>query len=79
MRDAILGIVISCLICLAPPLGLAGQPLIPLPDGACARLGLGALQCMDVSPDGRTLALGTSLGIEVRDASSLELRSWIAC
>jgi len=47
---------------------------IPLPEGAIARLGLGRITGDVVfSPDGRYLAVGTSLGIELRDAETLEL------
>ncbi|MCR4405294.1 MAG: hypothetical protein NUW06_08510, partial [Candidatus Acetothermia bacterium] len=52
----------------------AGQGVIPLPEGAVARLGLGTITSNVVfSPDGRHLAVATSLGIELRDVGTLEL------
>ena len=50
---------------------------IPLPEGAVARLGLGWIGVGDravaFSPDGRYLAVATSLGVELRDAKTLRL------
>lgn len=78
MRRLIVSIAVSCLILVSAAPGVLSQPTIPLPDGAFARLGLGTLHCMDIAPDGGTLALGTSLGIEIRDARTFELRAWVA-
>lgn len=54
-------------------IGIASELEIPLPEGAVGRLGLGTNYDIAFSPDGRYLAIGTSLGIELRDAVSLEL------
>ena len=56
-----------------------GQVEIPLPEGAVMRLGLGEIKGNVVfSPDGRYLAVGTSLGIELRDSQTLELVGFFA-
>ncbi len=44
-----------------------------LPEGAIARLGLGRITSLAYSPDGKWLAVGTSIGVELRNADSLEL------
>ena len=54
-------------------LGIASEPEIPLPEGAVARLGLGRISDVTYSPDGRYLAVATSIGFELRNAESLEL------
>jgi len=46
---------------------------IPLPEGAVRRLGGGSLIKVVFSPDWRYFAVATSLGIELWDASSMEL------
>ena len=50
---------------------------IPLPEGAVARLGLGEIgwgdRAIAFSPDGKYLAVATSLGVELRDVETLEL------
>lgn len=52
----------------------AGQVEIPLPEGAVARLGLGRITGNVLfSPDGRHLAVATSVGIELRDVGTLDL------
>ncbi len=53
-------------------MGLA-EAEIPLPEGAVARLGLGEIRDVKFSPDGRYLAVATSIGIELREAESFEL------
>jgi len=58
--------------------GLAQRVKIPLPEGAVARLGKGVINDMALSADGRYLAIGTSLGIELRDSDTLELISFFA-
>ncbi|NIA10854.1 MAG: hypothetical protein GWP10_14285, partial [Nitrospiraceae bacterium] len=47
--------------------------VIPLPDGVIALLGLGVPASVEFSPDGRYVALGTSIGIELRNAETLKL------
>jgi len=55
-------------------LSLTQEAQISLPKGAVARLGTGKITGNVVfSPDGRYLAVGTSLGIELRDVKTLEL------
>jgi WD40 repeat protein len=59
-------------------LSCGGQDVpIPLPEGAITRIGVGSLRAIAVSPDGQTLAVGTSLGIELRDLRSFELWDYI--
>ena len=53
--------------------GFAQGVKIPLPEGAIARLGTGVITDIAFSPDGRYLAVATSLGIELRDSETLEL------
>jgi WD40 repeat protein len=54
--------------------GAGGAPTtIGLPEGAVARLGLGWIEFVSYSPDGKWLAVGTSLGVELREAETLEL------
>jgi len=50
-----------------------GATTLGLPAGAVARLGLGEVICVSYSPDGKWLAVGTSIGVELREAESLEL------
>jgi len=52
---------------------LAQEVKIPLPEGAMARLGTGWNTDVTFSPDGRYLAVATSLGIELRNSETLEL------
>ena len=54
------------------PLG-AGGSVIPLPPGAVMRLGLGEVNAVKYSPDGKYLAVATSIGIELWDAQTLKL------
>ena len=55
-------------------LAAAGPVEIPLPEGAFMRLGMGQiLGNVIFSPDGRYLAVGTSLGVELRDTGTMEL------
>jgi len=51
----------------------AQETEIPLPEGAVARFGLGTIRVIAYSPDGDLIAVGTSLGVELRDAKSLDL------
>ncbi|MBC7344252.1 MAG: hypothetical protein H5U03_02285 [Clostridia bacterium] len=44
-----------------------------LPEGAIARLGLGWISFVTYSPDRKWLVVGTSLGVELRGADTLEL------
>ncbi len=56
-----------------------GQAEIPLLEGAVMRLGLGSITGNVVfSPDSRYLAVGTSLGVELRDAGTLELIQFLS-
>jgi len=50
-----------------------GEEEIPLPEGAVARLGLRWIADVRFSPDGKYLAVATSLGVELRDPATLEL------
>jgi WD40 repeat protein len=60
-------------------LAAAGPVEIPLPEGAVMRLGMGWISGNVIfSPDGRYLAVGTSLGVELRDAETLELVRFFA-
>src|SRR5574341_743600 len=57
----------------APPLSITtiyGQGTIPL--GAIARLGLGSLYDWQLSPDGRLLAIGTSVGVYVFETNTMQ-------
>ena len=69
---------IAAAVALAVGVGMLGwaEPsgtAMGLPDGAIARLGLGWITSLAYSPDGAWLAVGTSIGVELRDAESLEL------
>lgn len=55
---------------------LAAEP--PLPPAAVDRLGLGVPTDLVLSPTGSFLALATSIGIEIRDPKTLELRAFLA-
>ncbi|MCX6093144.1 MAG: N-acetylmuramoyl-L-alanine amidase [Candidatus Bipolaricaulota bacterium] len=44
-----------------------------LPEGAVARLGLGTVTAMRYSPDGRWIAVATSMGVEMRRSDTLAL------
>jgi WD40 repeat protein/N-acetylmuramoyl-L-alanine amidase len=44
-----------------------------LPEGAIARLGLGTPSSMQYSPDGRWIAVATSMGVEMRRSDTLAL------
>jgi WD40 repeat protein/N-acetylmuramoyl-L-alanine amidase len=44
-----------------------------LPEGAVARLGLGTPSSMQYSPDGRWIAVATSMGVEMRRSDTLAL------
>lgn len=74
----------SRLLCLAGlGIGLVllglGQAEIPLPEGAVMRLGTGWVSGeVTFSSDGRYLAVGTTLGIELRDPQTLELVRFFA-
>ncbi|MCS7240766.1 MAG: hypothetical protein NZ651_05945 [Candidatus Bipolaricaulota bacterium] len=57
--------------------GLAQTPG-GLPPGAVDRLGWGVPTDLALSPNGRFLALGTSIGVEIRDPKSLELHVLLA-
>jgi predicted amidohydrolase len=60
-------------------LAAAGPVEIPLPEGAFMRLGMGWISGNVIfSPDGRYLAVGTSIGVELRDAGTLELVRFFA-
>lgn len=50
-----------------------GQTQIPLPEGAVVRFGTGWPRAVAFSSDGDTLAIGTTLGVELRNAKTLEL------
>ena len=69
------GLALVGLVLVFGPGLVQGQEVgIPLPKGAVARLGSGWITGGVVfSPDGRYLAVGTSLGIELRDVETLEL------
>ncbi|MEN3009978.1 MAG: hypothetical protein ABDI20_03195 [Candidatus Bipolaricaulaceae bacterium] len=59
--------------------GLGFSQILPgLPLGALDRLGWGVPTDLALSPDGRFLALATSIGVEIRDPESLELRAFLA-
>jgi len=61
-----------------PASGQAGAEMyIPLPQGAVHRLGRGWTTVVACSPEGDTLAIGTSLGIELRKTRDLELRGFL--
>ena len=68
-----------CLLSIAVLPGISQD--IPLPNGAAARLGLGAISyandAVKFSPDSRYLAVATSLGIELRDSKSLDPSSTV--
>lgn len=57
--------------------GWAGNVPIGLPEGAVARLGLGQVTCVAYSPNGNLLAVGTSIGVELRKAETLELVAFL--
>ncbi|MBC7318837.1 PD40 domain-containing protein [Candidatus Bipolaricaulota bacterium] len=75
MRVWTRGAVTAVLAVCAGFLALAGGSRIPLglPEGAIARLGLGRIRCVTYSPDGKWLAVGTSIRVELREADTLEL------
>ena len=50
---------------------------IPLPEGAVARFGTGCVYDVKYSPDGDYIAVATSLGIELRDAHTLDLMRFL--
>ncbi|HDL85459.1 MAG TPA: hypothetical protein ENH11_03900, partial [Candidatus Acetothermia bacterium] len=50
---------------------------ISLPDGATAQLGLGLTTDVQFSPDGKYLAVATSIGIELRRSDTLELTRFL--
>jgi WD40 repeat protein/CHAT domain-containing protein len=56
----------------------SGNVEIPLPDGATTRLGEGTIHAIAYSPDGQTLAVATSLGIELRRTDTLALYGFLA-
>ena len=49
------------------------QTGIPLPEGSVARYGLGSINAIAYSPDGELIAVGTSIGLELHKAETLEL------
>ena len=51
----------------------AQEQQMSLPEGAVARLGLGNVNDVKFSPDGKYLAVATSVGIELRDAVTLKM------
>ena len=52
---------------------VSAQGAVALPEGAMARLGLGAVTALQYSPDGRWLAVATLIGVEIREAENLGL------
>ncbi|MCX7751220.1 MAG: hypothetical protein N2320_06810, partial [Candidatus Bipolaricaulota bacterium] len=68
-------VAVAVAVCVAGVLGWAGETpaTMGLPEGAVARLGLGWITCVAYAPGGKWLAVGTSLGVELREAGSLEL------
>ncbi len=52
---------------------LSVSPGMALPPGAMARIGHGWVTCIALAPTGRSLALGTSVGVELRDPGTLKL------
>ncbi len=53
------------------------SPGMALPPGVMARIGHGWATCMALSPTGDLLALGTSVGVELRDPDTLRLSFWL--
>lgn len=52
------------------------QPAPPITQEPIARLGKGTIRQVQFTPDGKYVALGTSLGVELRDPATLEQRAF---
>jgi WD40 repeat protein len=54
-----------------------GQFTITFPEHALARLGKGPISDVSAAPDGRWLAVASSMGVEIRDGTTVEFVSFI--
>jgi len=62
-----------CVGMLCTSSAVAQEVEIPLPEGAIARFGLGYINDIAYSPDEDLIAVGTSIGLELHKAETLEL------
>jgi WD40 repeat protein len=66
------------LVALALAFSVVTQGQIPLPYGAVARLGRGGPTCATLSPDGTHIAVGTTLGVELRHLRGFALDRFLS-
>ncbi len=74
-------VVITIVLCVQGLFCAYGEPIditkIGLPAGAVARLGIGGIENIAISPNGKQLAVGTQIGVWLYDAQTGDAISFL--